>query len=283
MEPGTALVVGGVLLVGAMIFGLNQWRLGAHGAYVRGDAEALRRALPKMGLNAFVSLNSALGQYAEALARVAAERPVVLDPSQRLGGMRMLVRINASEALFELGEGEKACALLEHEAKGNPFLEAGRRASLAWFRVADGRAEEALALMQGVEPGTLGPPYAAEVFFAKAWSLIHLDRFDEAAATLEHSRKHLLRASSQRNFLALEALLFERRGELDKALEKYEAAAAHLWKFQGGHALLRHGDLLEKMGRREDARTIWRRCVEQDPQCFSCGQARERLTDFPSP
>lgn len=246
----------------------------AHDLYCQGEGEALLESLPSLALDYFVPLATALGLYAEALEEVQRTAPELLDPQTRLTSWHaMLLRINLAETLSELGRHQEARALLSAPLE-DPFLDTGRRATLAWVLTLEGRAAEARSALNGAVAGCLGAEYRAEVHLTGAFVALAQGELDEAHAALREARSSAVRASTVRNVLFLEAELASRRGDHSDALRLFQLAADHRWRWQGGAGLLRWGRLLAQLGRTEEAHSAWARCVAQDPQSSAASEAR---------
>lgn len=247
-----------------------------HAAYAAGDGERVAELLPGAELNTQIALSTALGRYQEALDLAADFAPETLDPTQPLDALLRVVRLNVAEALSELGRYGEALALVEAPLD-DAYLETGRRTTRAWILVLLGRVDEAVALLREVRPGALGRDYAGEVFLAAAFALTAAGDLANARALLDEGRLATVRASTERNLLVLEAELAWKEGDLARARERFEQAAAHRWRWQGGAGLLRWGELLAQQDDAAGARAAWTRCVAQDPQSRAAETARRKL------
>lgn len=244
--------------------------------YHQGDASSVEIHLPNSDRNSRIALNVALGRYATAL-EAAAENPWIWAPdlAEPLG---WLERINACEALVEVGRMQEAIRLLTFEPPDVPLLMAGRGCGLAWTLTCIGEHEEALKTLLTVSPADLGRDYCAEAFLTQALILLNLGRVDDAGKALEECRRLTVRASTERNVLLLEARRQVMSGRIDEGLKTFAAARDHRWKCQGGSSLLALGDALRDAGRLEDARTCWSLAIERDAESHWAAQAKERLS-----
>lgn len=246
-------------------------------AYRKGDANSVEALLKHCDLNTRIALNVALGRYSLALAAAAAEKPAVLKSSEVLPPLDWLERINACEALVELGRGEEAVELLKSEPGAEPIVRAGRGTGLAWSLTCLGKHELALEALRTVTPNDLGPEYCAEAFLTQTLILLNLGRVDDAGKALDECRRLTVRASTERNVLLLEARQQVMSGRIDEGLKTFAAARDHRWKCQGGSSLLALGDALRGAGRIEEARSCWSLTIERDAESTWAAQAKERL------
>lgn len=244
-------------------------------AYHSGDAASVERLLPNADPNSQIALNVALGRYARAL-EVAAENSAIWAP-ELSEPLTWLERINACEALVEVGRTKEAIEFLTQEPPDIPLLNAGRGCGLAWSLTCVGKHDRALKTLLTVTPGELGPDYCAEAFLTQALILLNLHRLDDARKALDECRRLTVRASTERNVLLLEARWQVMSGRIDEGLESFAAARDHRWKCQGGSSLLALGDALRDAGRMEEARTCWSLAIERDAESTWAAQAKERL------
>lgn len=239
--------------------------------YVEGDGEALLQQLDALSPDEFVPLATALGRYEEAWATVAAALPT-LDRSVYL---EALLVVNAAETLSELGRHDDALELLAFESELT-FVEGGRRCTRAWLLTSTRQAQEALRLLEGVEPIALYE-YQCEYWLTLAYAQRTLGDLDACEAALRNATDSIVRASSSRNVEFAWAELHRARGDTGRALARYEAGAKHVWRWQGGSGLLSYGTVLAELGRHHDARAAWQQCVTQDPQSLAAIEAKQRL------
>jgi tetratricopeptide (TPR) repeat protein len=252
----------------------------AHDAYVRGDATAVARSVSDQPLSTRISLLTSLGHYEQALS-LSPEESVVLGRPEELEEPGLLARINAAEAVAELGRFEEALALLDFDPEDSRFLAAGRQTALAWTMSLVGRNEEALGLIETVEAEQIGPDYEAECFLTWALVLLNLGRRADAGEKLAACRTRLARASTERNVLLLEARWHVLSGRMAQAEAALLQAREHPWKHQGATSYLALGDAFHAAGAVETARTCWSLGSERDPEAFAATTCRARLASGP--
>lgn len=240
-----------------------------------GDAAQVERGLAAADIPTRLALLTALGRYEEAVALGRAEKVTQRDPAD-LMAWALLARINAAEALTELGHFDEALGLLDFDANGNAFLEAGRRVARAWTLSLAGRDEEALGVIEQASPQQLGPLYEADGLLTWALILLNLGRA-EAAQKLAACRDRLARPSTERNLLLLEARWHVLGGCVPDAEAALARAREHRWRRQGATSYLRLGDAFLSAGAGEQARSCWTLGAERDPEAFAAKRCRERL------
>lgn len=263
-----------VSLAWVYVFRLRFWfALASERVYTAGDGEKLLRGLSRERLEVYVPHATALGLYREAEDQLQrrASRLLTSPPATELE--RLLI-VNFAETLSELGRPDEALRLTEFTSSF-PLTESGRRCIRGWILSAQGRAELALAELEGAESAALGN-YQAEYWFTLAFAQLTAGRLDEAEVALQSAKAVLVRASSERNFEFLMAQLRWKQGRRDEALTHFETAAKHRWRWQGGAGLLAWGDALKELGRDDEARAAWAQCIAQDPQSLAAIAARER-------
>jgi tetratricopeptide (TPR) repeat protein len=243
--------------------------------YRKGDASSVERLLPNSDRNSRIALNVALGRY--ALALEVARENALLWTAGLTDPLTWLERINACEALVEVGRMTEAVEFLAPEPPEFPLLAAGRGCGLAWTLSCLGEHDRALKTLEAVTPQDLGADYCAEAFLTRALILMNLRRLDEARKTLDECRRLTARASTERNVLLLEARWQVMSGRIDEGMKTFAAARDHRWKCQGGSSLLALGDALRDAGRIEEARTCWGLAIERDAESHWAAQAKERL------
>lgn len=274
------IVVGAALLLAFLFcsFAVYVWRHWAIlRAYNTADLIRLKSLLPKADINSRIALNVALGRYTEAV-RASASDPNVLDSSPPRIEFQFLLRINAGEALVELGEPERALALL----RPPPFptaalMVSGRIVCLAWIMTSIGDYPGALAVLATAKPADLGKNYVAEAFLTRTLILLNLGRLDDAKAAVDECRRLTVRASTERNLLLHEARWQVLTGRIDEAITTFHRARDHRWPCQGGSGCLALGDAFRDVGRLEFARECWSLAVERDPESHSAKLAQARL------
>jgi tetratricopeptide (TPR) repeat protein len=226
-------------------------------------------------LNTFVCLDVATGRYREALEW----RTRWAWKKRRLGFEDEVIRVNEAEALACLGRLEESLAWAPQDASRSGFqmLIAGLAAHRAWVLAELGRIDDARK-----EVAQWGPWSPALGPYESEW---HLSRFavefaahawDAASEALDAAERIAQRESSKRNVHFFRGRLAFAKGELEQALKHFERGAASPYRWQGGPALLDWGDALQKLGRVEEAREVWKRCVERDPQSPAAALAQKR-------
>ncbi len=227
--------------------------------------------------NAAICAAISVGRYQSAIERA---RNLSCWPASAStsGPEWWLVRVNVSEALYNLGRWEKALEAidgLEKDALGMNL--AGLLNQRSWIFCHTGRATDALALHLTADRNGLPPIFYAEHHFTRALCLLELKRFDESAAELDVAETFAMRITSKRNLIYMRARLAMARGDFEAAEKLYRLGAKHPYRGQGGEALLAWGDCLVKLDRSDEARTAWELCVRRDPQSASAVTAQQRL------
>ena len=128
--------------------------------------------------------------------------------------------------------------------------------------------------MYGYEAELSLAAFAVE-FAARDWSA--------AGSALDAAEAVAVRESSRRNVHFLRGRLAFARGDFADAVTHFERGAASPYRCQGGPSLLDWGDALVKLGRPDDARAAWERCLTQDPQSPAAATARLRLGEPTAP
>lgn len=241
--------------------------------YRAGDAEALRDAIEESWPIDRLLMLVALGRYREAVAEGAA---IGVGDEREPGDFEWLNRINLSEAFVELGEFERARALLDPgpDDDAGALVRAGAQTALAWLHTTTGDHEIALELIQSVTAADLGLDFQAEVFLTRTLVLLNLGRLDDARVAIDECRRVTVRASTERNLLLLEARWLVQRGR--EATRQMTLAREHRWKCQGGASWLALGDALRDAGRLVEARACWALAVERDTESISATHAQTR-------
>lgn len=241
--------------------------------YRAGDAEALRDVLSESWPIDRLLMLVALGRYREAVAEGAA---IGVGDERDPGDFEWLNRINLSEAFVELGEFERARALLDPgpDAEAGALVRAGARTALAWLHTTTGDHDRALKLVQSVTAADLGLDFQAEVSLTRTLVSLNLGRLDEARAAIDECRRVTARASTERNLLLLEARWLVQSGR--DATTQIALAREHRWKCQGGASWLALGDALRDAGRLVDARECWALAIERDAESISAKHAARR-------
>lgn len=241
--------------------------------YRAGDAEALRDAISESWPVERLLMLVALGRYREAVAEGAA---IGVGDERDPGDFEWLNRINLSEAFVELGEFERARALIEPgpDDEAGALVRAGARTALAWLHTTTGDHERALKLVQSVTAADLGLDFQAEVSLTRTLVLLNLGWLDEAHVAIDECRRVTVRASTERNLLLLEARWLVLSGR--DATTHVALARAHRWKCQGGAGWLALGDALRDAGRLVEARECWSLAIERDAESISAKHAASR-------
>jgi tetratricopeptide (TPR) repeat protein len=250
-------------------------------------AYALFDGLPHTALgdvfawNLFVNGLISRGLYRQA---VTARRQIARlhDARTQLPEHYGLVLLNIAEALYNLGRWRRARQLME-TLEGNGYLKtalnrAGGQAQMAWIEAHTELAEKALGRLATVDVADFPFDYRAELHFT--WAAAHLANNDvaNARASLATARSLLVRPSSERNILFLEARCARAEGNLREAARLCELASNHEYRGQGGDGLLLWGDVCEQLGDTTGARRAWQLALERDPESESARRAREKLT-----
>lgn len=194
---GDAIAIGVVVVLAVLVWIARRDGSGvtAHQWYIAGDQEQVARRLATAEPVLQISLSTALGQYSKALDYARAIEGL-LDPEHDQPNHFMAVaRLNAIEALVELGRIDEALQLLERGEWPDLYLTEGRRAALAWTLSLAGRNEEALRVLDGAAPEVLGD-YAAETYLVRALVLLNLRR-PSAGPAIEQVRPWVRRASTE--------------------------------------------------------------------------------------
>lgn len=222
--------------------------------------------------NTLVCLEVAAGRYREALAWH--EVPVHGVWSDEGRG---LVRLNVAEALACLGRLEDSLAMTDFPASTWGLLEAGVAAHRAWVLAELGRIDEARATLErsAAQRTELGD-FEAEWHFSAFVVALAARDFMSAGHALDAAAACAVRGSSERNVHFLRGRLEFARGDVAAAVAHFERGGALPYLGQGGAALLEWGDALAQLGREEEARAIWARCVRDDPQSPSAIAAARR-------
>lgn len=251
------------------------------------DAQRIFDALPAtsigdgFGWNLFVNAWISSGHYREAVRtrrRFGKRLRVVREKHRVAYGLALL---NIAEALYNIGHWRRAKQLmLALESRG--FLEdrlnrAAGRAQLAWIAAHDGDPATALSQLAAVDSRGLPYDYRAELHFT--FVAAHLANRDVVSArlSLNNARYPLVRISSKRNILFMEARCARAEGNLKEAARLCELASNHEYRGQGGDGLLLWGDVCSELGDLPGAQRAWQLAIDRDPESESAGFARQRL------
>ena len=94
---------------------------------------------------------------------------------------------------------------------------------------------------------------------------------------MEGGERAAVRISSRRNALYLHARVATAAGDLAGAERWCRRGAEHAFQGQGGDGLLLWGEVLERLGRPDQAAAAWRLAIERDPESESARTAAGRL------
>lgn len=272
-------LLGGFAVGEVAFFLMAQYRQGL--LHPRALEAAKQRSRPLIdplaqALNSFVCLEVASGRYREALewrTRWAAKPR---------GDSDALLKINEAEALACLGKLEESLALVEPLKPRMEWIRIGRAAHRAWVLAELGRVEEAHAQLAAREfhPANLFPPeYVAELWFSRyAVGLVARD-FEAARAALVEAERFVVRESSRRNLHFFRGRIAFAQGKYAEAVDEFTRGGESVYRAQGGASLVEWGAALMQLGRQEEAREKWQRCLVEDPQSPAATTARDRLAD----
>lgn len=231
------------------------------------------------GVNFLVNANIWRGRYRAAVRaglRARARKELDLDWA--------LVLLNVAEALYNLGRWTRAAQLVEALARRDlpwstaAWLKVGLDAQRAWIAQHLGDVARAEALMSSIVPDEMVIGYRAEVHFTRAAVALAARDAGRARLALDDARRVLVRESSRRNLLFLDARLAVLEGDDERAIALCREASEHAYRGQGGDGLLLWGDLLAKRGDMAGAQAAWRLVLERDPESEAASVARGRLT-----
>jgi tetratricopeptide (TPR) repeat protein len=221
--------------------------------------EALANSdLPLNDRNTAIDVLINAGHYAEALR---AEPPAARELAFAL------IQINLAEAEYNLGEWDRALERLrplDELCAPFPIAATGLAVQRAWIAAHQGRADEALALLEGTD--ILGFPdhYLAEFHFAVAAALVAANRLDDAERALDEAALCARRPSSERNLVFMRARIAAAREDWVEAERLCRESADHEYKGQGADGLLLWSKALRELGRDpEEALQLMR---ERDPE-----------------
>lgn len=251
------------------------------------DALRMFDALPAtavgdgFGWNLFVNALISAGRYHEAVRmrrRFGKRLRVVREKHVAAYG---LVLLNVAEALYNLGHWRRAKQLmLALESRGfleNPLNRAGGRAQLAWIAAHDGDPASALSRLASVDSRRLPSDYRAELYFTFVAAQLANGDLVSARRSLDNARYPLIRVSSRRNILFMEARCARAEGNLKEAARLCELASNHEYRGQGGDGLLLWGDVCSELGDLPGAQRAWQLAIDRDPESESARFAKQRL------
>lgn len=224
-------------------------------------------------VNALLNLRINAGRYTEALEAAAASLRGPVDSATAA-----LIRVNAAEALYNLGRWDQAWQVLEGiDAECDPLALAGLINQRCWIMAHTGRAAEASTLHPTAVRDALPVVFFAEHHFTGALVALQLGQFETAIQQAMLGQALAKRASSKRNALFLLARIRAAQGDLATAESLFREGSHHRYQAQGGDGLLGWGDCLARLGRPTDAKTAWQLCLKRDPQSAAAAEAARRL------
>lgn len=193
-----------------------------------------------------------------------------------------LIQINLAEADYNLGRWDAAKARLDHverECSAYPITWAGLLLQRAWIAAHQGRAAEALALCDSVQPRWFPRDFRSEYYFTRAAALLAAGALDDADAAVMEGARAARRISSKRNALFLHARVAAAREDWARVESLCRSAAEHRFRGQGGGGLLLWARALRETGRNEEAEQALRLVLERDPESESAATAATLLNE----
>jgi tetratricopeptide (TPR) repeat protein len=230
-------------------------------------------------LNVMIDTLIMAGRYHEALTL-----PDAWSLEAREHGARrdsdwfILARVNAAEALENLGRMPEAVALvskLEADCDAGSPARGGVCMQAAWIATLVGEPARALTLLEAVR--LMPAEYRAELHYTRALALSALGRHDDACREAQRGFCSAVRASSFRNGLYILGSIAHHAGDHAQAARHFEAGFEHPYRAQGGAALVCFGDTLQVLGRIDQAKHLYEAVAERDPQSHARDQAAEKL------
>jgi len=214
-------------------------------------------------------------------------RAAVLAP-RRYGWRSMQLRfpaefsvshVNRAEALHNLGRSDLALKLLARIRQRNtsPIGINGGMALESWILADLGRAREARAVFEHIDPRPLTPYYAAETHFTRALIELCSGDYERAFDVASAGVATVVRASSERNGLFLLGRIEALRGNLEQALALYERGRTHRYRGQSARGLLELAELYERHARTDAARAVYAQAINEDPESAAAVLCRTRL------
>ncbi len=222
-------------------------------------------------VNQLVCIDIAAGRYAEALRWRAHLVDAAAHPE-----MELLIRVNEAEALACLGRLGEALAWVDRDSSWE-WLRAGSAGCRAWVLSLLGEVAQARAALAGTSAGQLPVPYRAEWHLSEAAVAMAAGEWSAAEGALNEAQALAVRESTRRNVHFMRGQVRLKEGRVAEALEAFSEGERSVYPWQGGDARLAWGDALMAAGRSEEARAVWARCIECDPQSPAAAMARERL------
>ncbi|MBS2023142.1 MAG: tetratricopeptide repeat protein [Deltaproteobacteria bacterium] len=256
-------------------------RLASRGHINEAIASALRKPRSaRARLNDVINYSITFGHYKNALM-AEAHAPPGPPPTASERTNRVLIQINLAEAEYNLGDwiaAERRLAHLDSAAEPFDICRAGLRNQRAWICANTGRASEALALLATAHVSWLPHHFRSEYWFAVAFAALGAGDYAACQKALSHATDALVRFSSKRNILFLEARLAAATGDLRRAASLCEQAANHKYKGQGADGLVLWGDVLSKLGDPAGAAHAWQLAIDRDGESEWAQVAKTRLS-----
>ncbi len=231
-------------------------------------------------LNKMICAAVTNGRYREALgAELLFPEAVRLKARRKDPHTYAIACINRAEALHNLGRDQEALDALEQvekDVQDNPLGKSGLLCLRAWILVRVRDPDGARRALEDLDPAPLAD-YAAELSYT--WSALEREvgRADAALAAARRGLSLATLPSSIRNGHVMVASALALAGDLDAARAAFDQARAHPHRGQSGDGLLRHGELLERLGDEEGARGAYQLAIEEDPQSVFAAEAQRRL------
>jgi tetratricopeptide (TPR) repeat protein len=218
------------------------------------------------------------GRYRQALELEMGHRPSDARHAS-FSTSAALIELNRAAAEMSLGSWGAAEARLEgplSDADSIPPVRTLRLLGLAGVLIHRGDGASAMAVLGGAARVDL-PVLPRPVFdFTSAVVLMSLARWDHAEQAVRTGLGSALLRRHARDGLFLLSRIELGRDHLGEAERYAREAAAHPWRWQGGDGLLLWGDILSRIGRRDEAGKAWSLAVERDPESESARIAAAR-------
>ena len=222
--------------------------------------------------NAWACLSVAAGRYQAVKQWASNQERQLMGPFETLSDGDALIRINVSEALVNLGEGQLALKLIPALGSAQYQHRDVRIAAVAtslraWVLWQQNGAAEALAELNLVEEAVneIGE-YRTEYFMMRALALSALGEHDEARSAVVMAEECVQRVSSERNLLVTRGRVLRERGDVTQAEKAFADAARHWYRFQNADGLRDWAQLLKQLNRAGDAAAAMTLARERDPE-----------------
>ncbi|MES1203143.1 MAG: tetratricopeptide repeat protein, partial [Pseudomonadota bacterium] len=208
-----------------------------------------------------------IGRYAD-LRRSDADATTRYMSALRLAPRDETLLKGAVESALAAGDIARAqqAAQMAHKQGAESEL---ARLTLAAIALRDGDYAAASSALAHMPAGVLDRT-AAQML--SAWTMSGQGRLDEALASMTSGRADSVLT---RMALGQSAILLDHAGETDRALAAYERAEKN--GFRGSAVVLRHGALLERIGRTSDAAALYRSILSAGPDDPAARAALARL------